>query len=301
VSDSSTTSQRAAGQHGATKVIAAPDVVSGERALAFGLGHPQQAAEAQLQDAHVHPALTAAPGLAFFEESPDAVLRFDADRRVVYANPALEKATAISRWEFVGHALTEVERFAESAPLERDDCTLDTQEARWFKFAFPHPMGRKLFDVRLQIDFGVAPADLHVTAVLRDITAPKSALRASRAADEFVETMLTSARIGICLLDRDQHIAWNDTARADLRHCRGCDRTLFGEVGLVESTGSRRSCSACATASAERRWKRTIGCRTTIVRGCGSRPRRCSSSTADSTVSSSRPSRSTANASPRVP
>jgi len=215
LSDSSTTSQRAAKQRGAAKAaLAAPDVVSGERALVFGLDTAPQAGSPEPPPGmHARPALTAAPGLAYFEECTEAVLRFDAALRVVYANPALEKATAISRWEFIGHALADVERFAEFAPLwnESVGAVLDSQEGRWFKFAYPHPMGRKLFDVRLQVDFGVVPSDLHVTAVLRDVTVPKSALRASRAADQFVETMLTSARIGICLLDRElRYRVWND-------------------------------------------------------------------------------------------
>ena len=88
---------------------------------------------------------------------------------------------------------------------------LETHEGRWFKFSYPHPTGAKLFDVRMQLESGVEPAHTHVTAVLRDINVPKSALRATRAAAEFVEDLLASAMIGIAVLDRAAvYRVWNE-------------------------------------------------------------------------------------------
>jgi PAS domain S-box-containing protein len=186
-------------------------VTSDERGLAFGL--PSSGVAAAGPALGVDSRATAAPGLEFFEECPDAILRFDAERRVVYANPAIERATAISRREFVSHMLEDVERFAAYAPLWNQslEAVLESHEGRWFKFAYPHPTGAKLFDVRLQLELGVAPQHTHVTAVLRDITVPKSALRATRAAAEFIEGLLSSASIGIGVLDRDcVYRVWND-------------------------------------------------------------------------------------------
>ena len=104
--------------------MVAPQVMSGDRALALGLAPVEEPAavdaEAIVAAAPAgaeRAASTAAPGLAFFEECPDAILRFDAGQRVVYANPAVERATAVSRWQFVGHRLEEVEHFSEFAPL----------------------------------------------------------------------------------------------------------------------------------------------------------------------------------------
>ena len=87
--------------------MAAPDVMSDDRALALGVA---SAAEAQ-PPATPRSALslTSAPGLSYFEECPDAILRFDAEGRVVYANPAIERATAVSRWRFIGQRLEDVE------------------------------------------------------------------------------------------------------------------------------------------------------------------------------------------------
>ena len=157
--------------------------------------------------------LTSAPGLSYFEECADAILRFDAEGRVVYANPAIERATAVSRWRFIGQRLEDVEHFVDFAPLWNSSlvAVLETHEGRWFKFSYPHPTGTKLFDVRMQLESGVEPAHTHVTAVLRDITVPKSALRATRAAADFVEDLLASAMIGIAVLDRAAvYRVWNE-------------------------------------------------------------------------------------------
>jgi PAS domain S-box-containing protein len=191
--------------------IMAPDVMSGDRKLALGQAaeEPQTAARGRPARAQV----TSAPGLAYFEECPDAILRFDASRRVVYANPAVERATAISRWRFIDHHLEDVEHFTEFAPLWNQslDAVFETHEGRWFKFSYPHPTGEKLFDVRLQLETGVEPSHRHITAVLRDITVPKSALRATRAANEFIHDLLASASIGIGVLDRDLvYRVWNE-------------------------------------------------------------------------------------------
>ncbi|MCK7498616.1 MAG: PAS domain-containing protein [Comamonadaceae bacterium] len=52
-----------------------------------------------------HASLAEPPTAAFFETTSDAILRFDAQQRVVYVNPALERATALPRASFVGRRL----------------------------------------------------------------------------------------------------------------------------------------------------------------------------------------------------
>lgn len=202
----------------ATRRRGPPQIASGERALALATpvrsrrGASASTVELPLP-AHDAEALRArVPPPAFFEESPDAIVRFDESLRVVYANPALERATAVARREFIGRRLGEVEHFAAFAPLWDDNlaAVLESEENRWFKFAFAHPTGRKLFDVRLAIEHATGAAPRHVTAVLRDVTVPKAALRESREAGDFIETMLSAARIGVCVLDRQlRYRAWN--------------------------------------------------------------------------------------------
>jgi PAS domain S-box-containing protein len=205
------TSQRATRRRGP------PPIASGERALALAAAvRSRRGAAAQTADSPrasgAEALLACVPPPAFFEECPDAIVRFDEALRVVYANPALERATAVARREFIGRRLGEVERFAAFAPLWDGEvgAVLESEENRWFKFAFPHPTGRKLFDVRLTIEHATGGAARHVTAVLRDVTVPKAALRQSREAGDFIATMLSAARMGVCVLDRDlRYRAWN--------------------------------------------------------------------------------------------
>jgi len=191
----------------------APEVVSDERVLALA-GAPARRKRARAPAKRK--VVVAPPTAAFFESTTDAILRFDAQRRVIYANPALERATALPRASFVGLRLSEVEGFAAFAPLWEANLAdaLDTLDSRWFKFGYPHPTGRKQFDVRMTVEVDLAGRTAqatHVTAVLRDVTVPREALRVSRAADDFVQTLLSAAPVGICLIDRElRYQAWNE-------------------------------------------------------------------------------------------
>ncbi len=95
------------------RLAGAPEVVSDARALAVA-GAPVRRKRAKPARASfdVEP-----PTASFFDSTTDAILRFDAQCRVVYANPALERAFALPRVNFIGQRLTEVDGFAEFAPL----------------------------------------------------------------------------------------------------------------------------------------------------------------------------------------
>jgi PAS domain S-box-containing protein len=158
-------------------------------------------------------ARSAAPTSAFFEATTDVIARFDRDLRVVYANPALARATALPRRAFVGRRLSEVEGFASYAPLWESGvaAVFETQEERWFKFSFAHPVGPRQFDVRLMLEMDASGQTAHVTSLWRDVTVPRQALRASRQAGDFVEQLLAAAPIGMYVLDRDlRYQAWNE-------------------------------------------------------------------------------------------
>ena len=214
----------------ARRPTAAPEVVSDQRALALA-GAPERRRRSK---APARPRFVVAPPTAsYFDSTSDAILRFDAQGRIVYANPALERATALPRACFIGRRLSEVDGFAEFAPLWEANLAdaLETLDSRWFKFGYPHPTGRKQFDVRMTVEVEGARGEArltHVTAVLRDVTVPREALRVSRAADDFVQTLLSAAPVGICLLDRElRYQAWNEALE-----------TLIG-VGAEEVLGRR--------------------------------------------------------------
>jgi len=154
----------------------------------------------------------AAPTDRVFDALPDALLRFDRALRVVYANAALQKATALPRRDFLGRRLGEIERFEPFARLWDGavEGVFETLEERSFKFTFPHPTGHKSFDVRLVLELAGDGQPTHVTALMRDVTVPRVALRASREADAFVDTVMASAQIGIAVLDANLRLReWN--------------------------------------------------------------------------------------------
>lgn len=143
------------------------------------------------------------PPASLFDALPDALLRFDTAMRVVYVNAAFERATLLAGRALIGHRLDEVEGFAAYADLWQHLLreVLESEEERWFKFGFEHPFGRRHFDVRLLLERG--PESRHVTALLRDVTYTRGAVRASRGADAFADAMLSAVNVGIALLDRD--------------------------------------------------------------------------------------------------
>ena len=145
------------------------------------------------------------PPAALFDEMPDAVWRFDRGLTIVYANPAMVQATAVPWSEFVGRRLRDVPAFAEFAPLweAKLQAVLESLESRSFKFTYPYPTGARSFEVRLYAERSAQGEATHVTAIARDITVPRSALRATRAADALVSTLMASARTGMAVLDRD--------------------------------------------------------------------------------------------------
>jgi hypothetical protein len=158
------------------------------------------------------------PPASLFDALPDALARFDAAARVVYVNPAFERALLVARRSLLGRRFGEVEVLAPYAALWEQQVheLLQTEEERWFKFSFDHPLGRRHFDVRLLLERDdLAP---HVTALLRDVTYTRGVVRASRGADALAEALLAADNVGIALLDRELR----------LKHCNGFLEQLAG-------------------------------------------------------------------------
>ena len=168
------------------------------------------------------------PPASLFDALPDALLRFDAAARVVYLNPAFERAMLVARRSLLGRRLGEIEVLAPYAAFwERQlQELLQSEEERCFKFSFDHPLGRRHFDVRLLLERDeVAP---HITALLRDVTYTRGVVRASRGADALAEAMLAADNVGIALLDRELR----------LKHFNGFFEELTG-IGAERAYGRR--------------------------------------------------------------
>jgi len=160
-------------------------------------------AAAWLKVPEAEPVEASHPPASVFDELPDAVLRFDRRLIVVYANPAIERATAIARGAFIGRPLSQIEHFTQYAPLweAKLAATFESLETRSFKFAYAHPTGSKNFEVRLVLELDGSGLASHLTAIVHDVTVPRTALRATRAADAMLSTLMSSARIGMAVLD----------------------------------------------------------------------------------------------------
>ena len=203
-----------------------PELASSARTLAIESApaprvapHPE--AGTPLLWASHEPVELSQPPSSLFEELPDGLLRFDRRLVVVYANAAIERATSISRAAFIGRPLNHVENFTHYAPLWEAKlvATFDSLEARSFKFSYAHPAGPKNFEVRLVLELDGQGEGSFVTAIVRDVTVPRTALRATRAADAMLSTLMSSARIGMAVLD------------ANLRYVR-CNAYLAQLLGV---------------------------------------------------------------------
>ena len=145
------------------------------------------------------------PPAGLFDELPDGVWRFDRALNIVYTNPAMVQAMAVPWVDMAGRRLGQIEAFAQFAPMweAKLNAVFDTLQGRSFKFTYPHPVGARSFEVRLFVENAATGEASHVTALARDITVPRSALRANRAADSLVSTLMAGARTGMAVLDRD--------------------------------------------------------------------------------------------------
>jgi PAS domain S-box-containing protein len=170
----------------------------------------------------------APPPASLFDALPEPLLRFDARLRIVYANGALEKALMLGQRGLLGRRMGEVDALASYAAHWEQQLgeLLQTEEERWFKFRYDHPLGGRHFDVRLLLERDErAP---HVTALLRDVTYARRVTRASRGADALAEAMLAAVNVGVALLDRDLR----------LTHFNGFLEELSG-IAAADSLGCR--------------------------------------------------------------
>jgi two-component system, cell cycle sensor histidine kinase and response regulator CckA len=128
--------------------------------------------------------------LTLAENSPDVIVRYDADGRCLYANSALERATGVAARELVGRRLDDptIRRngvsealLALSGQVEQVVATGTPMEV---EVRATLPDGERVFDVRLTPERDDTGAVTSVLNVSREVTASKRAEEALRASEQ---------------------------------------------------------------------------------------------------------------------
>jgi PAS domain S-box-containing protein len=126
-------------------------------------------------------AITAARNASHFrtlvENAPDVIIRFTADLRVAYANPATERVTGTAAESLVGKASDEL-GIAEPQ-LRAWELTLRqawrTGREQMFEATVSTPLGERIFDSRIVPELGPDGDVQSLLSISRDITAQQAA------------------------------------------------------------------------------------------------------------------------------
>ena len=112
---------------------------------------------------------------ALVENSPDIILRFDKELRLIYVNPAVESATGTPPEPSIGNAYREG-GFPEGVVVCGQETlvrVLETGKEDTVTFDFPTPDGIRCFESRVVPEVGIDGLTQSILVVARDITQRK--------------------------------------------------------------------------------------------------------------------------------
>ncbi len=149
------------------------------------------------------------------ENSPDIIVRIDADLRILYANRHVEDALGIPADEVIGHTLGELETRADLLEIWTDGVqqVFRTAKAGQVEFHCDSPAGLRYYSAAVAPEFEENRTVKTVLVTIRDIT---DRIRA----EEKYTNVIRNLQDGFCILDAEgRYIEVNDAC------CRMLGRT----------------------------------------------------------------------------
>ena len=149
------------------------------------------------------------------ENAPDMIVRFDANLRHVYCNPAVERQLGVPTQVFLGKTPLELGVPGEQAKLITRSLyqVLETGKELEVEQSYSMPSGLKHFQTRIMPERDAEGQIESLLAITRDITERKRAEEALRESEERYRLLLESISDSIYVLDREwRHVIVNDAA-----------------------------------------------------------------------------------------
>ncbi|MDD5145752.1 MAG: PAS domain S-box protein [Candidatus Pacebacteria bacterium] len=106
------------------------------------------------------------------ENAPDAIMRINKNRRVIYLNPEVEKITGIKTDQFIGKTNEEMDMPRHLCNLWNKifKITLRSKKSQNIQFDFPGPAGIKTYDLRVIPEFAADGSVESFLGISRDIS-----------------------------------------------------------------------------------------------------------------------------------
>ncbi|MBN1976308.1 MAG: PAS domain S-box protein, partial [Anaerolineae bacterium] len=167
------------------------------------------------------------------ENATDMIVRFDADLRHVYCNPAVEKQLGIPVQTLLGKTPLELGEPREQVEfIDRSLRTaLETGDEQRVEQSYPTPFGLKYFQTRIVPECDPSGRIESLLTITRDITGRKQAEDALRESEERYRTLVENSLTGVGISKGSQVIFANPA----LLHIFGYDDLAeFAKVPLLD-------------------------------------------------------------------